>query len=72
MPAAAVFGFLGLAGLRGDRVRGQRTDPQGGREPGDQVLVRDAPAQLQDIDQGPGAVAVAPGRAAGLRIMASR
>jgi hypothetical protein len=36
------------------------------------VLVRDAPAQLQDIDQGPGAVAVAPGRAAGLRIMASR
>jgi hypothetical protein len=41
----SVVGFLGLAGLQGDGVRGERAHPQGGGGPGHQVLARDAPAE---------------------------
>lgn len=52
------LGLGGLAGLQRDGVRGQGPSPQGSGEAGDDMLMRQVPAQQQDLDQGPGAVSL--------------
>ncbi|MFA1549606.1 hypothetical protein [Actinomadura chokoriensis] len=62
-----VVGLGGLEGLQRDRVGGERAGPQRRGDSDGDVLVIHRRAKQEHVDQGAGALAVAPGHAQALR-----